>query len=309
MLTQRFGLRDLIGVGPRAVARYTGTLLSVFVVQTIVAIACMLGVAVVLAQAFAHLPMFDDAVDGDLVSLAWCLRYARASFTASGGIVVAAVLLWQLASWFLAGGLYGVLAQRPEGRAETARCFGAAGAATYLAYARLALCSLPGLMLAVFAFGSGLAWALPRFERALTVVDLVGPLAVALLPALLILHVVWTISDYSRIELTLRHESHDPSVVATYLRTAAFVLRRPVTLVHAGLGWVVCALVTLGYAYLAHGHPMYGAEGAVTLFVIRQGVALARTATRVGVLAGQVELGKTRALPPRRRETASDGKS
>jgi hypothetical protein len=54
--------------------------------------------------------------------------------------------------------------------------------------------------------------------------------------------------------------------------------------------------------YLAYGHPMYGAEGAVTLFVIRQGVALARMAIRVGVLAGQVEIGRGRPLPPRRVE-------
>jgi hypothetical protein len=302
MLSQRLGLRDLVGIGPRAVARYTGTLLTVFMVQTIVAIACMLGVAVVLAQAFAHLPMFDDAVDGDLVSMAWCVRHARASFAACGGILFAAVLLWQLASWFLVGGLYGVLAQRPEGRGETARCFGASGAATYLAYARLALCSFPGLVVAMFAFGSGLAWAMPRLDRVLSVGDLFAPLAVALVPAFAIVHVLWTISDYARVELTLRHDSHDPGVIATYVRTAAFVLRRPMTLVHAGLGWLVCLLVTIGYAYLAHGHPMYGAEGAVTLFVIRQGVALSRTAIRVGVLAGQVELGRTRALPPRHRE-------
>jgi len=302
----RFGLADLIAAGPRAVARYTGTLLAVFVVQTIVAAACMLGVAVVLAQAFAHLPMWDEAVDGNLAALMWCLRAARANFLASGGIVFAALLLWQLASWFLAGGLYGVLGQRPEGRAETARCFGASGAATYLAYARLALCSIPGWLVAMFALGAGMGWADPRIQYALTVGDLVVPLAVAFLPALAILHVVGTIGDYARVELTLRHDSHEPGVVMTYARTTLFVLRRPIVLVHAGLGWLVFALVTFGYAFLAQGHAMYGAEGAVTLFVIRQGVALARTAVRFGVMAGQVELGRTRPLPPRRAEPAGE---
>src|SRR5205823_13533075 len=95
-LTPRLGITELVAAGPRAVTRYTGTLLAVFVAQTIVATACMIGVAVVLAQAFAHLPMFDDAVDGDLVSLTWCLRYAQGNFAACGGIVFAAVLLWQL---------------------------------------------------------------------------------------------------------------------------------------------------------------------------------------------------------------------
>ena len=305
-LQQRLGLRDLVSAGPRAVGRYTGTLLAVFVAQVIVATAVMIGAWIVLSQAFAHLPIWDEAVDGDLVALVWCVNYARPSLLACAGIVMAAVLVWQLASWFLVGGFYGVLAQRPEGRAETARCFGASGAATYLKYARLALCSLPGWLLVMFALGSGLGWATPRIEHALTIWDLLGPLAIALAPAALILHVVWTIDDYARVELTLRHESHDPGVVATYLRSCAFVLRRPVTIVHAGLGWVLFAIITLGYAYLAAGHPMYGAEGAVTLFVIREGVALARMAVRVGVLAGQVELGRTRALPPRRVEAKAE---
>ena len=54
---------------------------------------------------------------------------------------------------------------------------------------------------------------------------------------------------------------------------------------------------------------MYGAEGAVTLFVVRQGVALLRMAIRVGVLAGQVELGRTRPLPARRVEVKVDPKA
>jgi hypothetical protein len=91
----------------------------------------MLAIAVVLAQAFSHLPMFDEAVDGDLVALIYCVRWGKPSFLAIGGIVFAGLLMWQLISWFVVGGLYGVLDQRPEGRRETARVFGAAGASTY----------------------------------------------------------------------------------------------------------------------------------------------------------------------------------
>jgi hypothetical protein len=148
-----------------------------------------------------------------------------------------------------------------------------------------------------------------RIEHALSVPELLGPLAVALVPALVLLHFFWTVVDYSRIELTLRHDSHDPSVVATYLRTVAFVVKRPLTLAHSALGWLGFAIITLGYAYLANGHPMYGAEGAVTLFVIREGVSLARMAIRFGVLAGQVELGGSRPLPPRRVEIKPEPKA
>jgi hypothetical protein len=302
----RLGLGDLVRAGPRAVGRYTGTLLAVFVVQTIVATACLLAVATLLATAFARLPIWDEAVDGDLFALLACLDHARAHIVGCVGIAFGAILLWQLASWFLVGGTLGVLAQRPEGRGDTARCFGASGASTYLGYARLALCSLPLLALVLFAFTIGANFLFVRMQHALELSELVWPVTVGLVPGALLLHILWTVTDYARVELTLRHDSHEPSAVLTYLRTLAFVIRRPVTLLHAALGWIVFALISLGYFYLAHGHPMYGAEGAIALFVIRQGVALARCSIRYGVLAGQVEIGRTRALPPRRMETNTD---
>jgi hypothetical protein len=303
------GLGDMIGAGLRGLSRYTGTLFTVFLVQSLIAAACMLGIAIVFAQAFAHLPMFDEAVDGQLVAMIWVVRHARGTFVAVGGIVFAALVLWQLAAWFLAGGLYGVLAERPDSRRDTARCFGANGATTYLAYARLAVCSLPGWALVLAVFGACLGMVTPRIEHALAIRDLIGPLAFAFLPAVALLHFFWTVTDYARIELTLRHDTHHPGVLATYLRTLVYVARRPLTLVHGGLGWVFFLLVTVAYAYLAQGHAMYGAEGAVTLFVARQGVALLRMAIRIAVMAGQVELGRTRPLPPRRVEATAEAKS
>ena len=305
-MAARLGIGDLVGAGARGVSRYTGTLLAVFVVQTLVAAACMFAVAVVLAQAFAHLPMFDDAVDGDLVALITCIRGAHASLIAAAGIVFGAALVWQLASWFLAGGIYGVLDQRPEGRREVARVFGASGAATYLTYARLALCALPGMMIVLFVLALGLGMVSARIEHALTVLDLVVALLLGMGPAVLLTHFLWTAADYARVELTLRHDSHAPGVVATYMRSLAFVVRRPVTLVYGALGGLAWLAITCGYIYLAQGHAMYGAEGAITLFVIRQGVSLARMATRFGVMAGELELGRTRPLPPRRLDAKVD---
>jgi hypothetical protein len=305
----RLGLGDLVSAGPRAVSRYTGTLLAVFVAQSLVAATCIVATFLVLTRAFAHLPLFDEAVDGDLVAIVYCLRHGRDSMLGIGGIVFSAIMLWQLASWFLVGGIYSVLAQRPEGRGDTARCFGAGGASTYLAYARLALCALPGWFVVVIVFGTGLVLASHRIEHALTAGELFGPLAAATLPALVLLHILWTVEDYARAELTLRHDSHDPGAVATYLRTLGYVFRRPVTLVHAGIGWLAFALITAAYFYLSLGHPMYGAEGAVTLFIARQGVSLLRMAIRFGVLGGQIELGRSRPLPPRRVEVKVDSKS
>ena len=302
----RLRLGELIGAGWRAVSRYTGTVLAVFVVQSIVAAACLFAIAFVLAQQLAHLPMFDDAVDGDLVALVWCVRTASSALLASGGIILLGILFWQLATWFLVGGLVGVFSQQPEGRGDTARCFGASGAATYLTYARLALCSLPGFVIALFVWSLGMAAIVDRVQYALTLPQLFGPLIIASLPAVLVFHFFWTVTDYARIELTLRHESHDPSVIKTYLRTFLWVLKRPLTLLHAGLGWLVFWLVSLAFVYLAHGNAMYGAEGAVTLFFVRQGVALLRMAIKIAVLGGQVELGRTRPLPPRRVEIKAE---
>lgn len=303
----RFG--ELFGAGLRAVSKYTGAVLAVFVVQSLVAIACMLAITFVLAQKFANLPLFDEAVDGDLVALVWCVRSAVPTLLASSGIVLAGIVFWQLATWFLVGGLIGVFSQRPEGRGDTARCFGASGAATYLTYARLALCSLPGYVIALFVLALGLALIAERIEYALTLPQLFVPLVLASLPAMLLFHFFGTVTDYARIELTLRHESHDPSVVKTYLRTLLWVIRRPITLVHAGIGWVAFGLVSVAYMYLAHGHPMYGAGGAVMLFFVRQGIALLRMAIKIGVLGGQVELGRGRPLPPRRVEVKADAKT
>jgi len=280
----------------------------VFVAQSLIAASCIVAIVVVLAHTFSHLPMFDEAVDGDFVALIYAIRHGKDSMVATAGIVFGAVMLWQLASWFVVGGACSVFAQRPEGRGDTARCFGAGGASTYLAYARLALCAVPGWFVVLFLLAFGVSLVKGRIDHALTLSELLGPLALAVLPAALLLHLLWTVEDYARVELTLRHDTHDPGVIATYLRSLSYVLRRPVTLVHAALGWLVFALVSLAYFYLSLGHPMYGAEGAITLFIIRQGVSLLRMAIRFGVLAGQVELGRTRPLPPRRVEVKVDPK-
>jgi hypothetical protein len=303
----RLGLFDLVGAGGRAVSRYTGTLFAVFVVQSLLAAACMLSVAALLAKAFGHLPMFEEAVDGDLVALLFSFRYGGSSFLAIGGIVFGALVVWQLVTWFLAGGIYGVLAHRPETRGETARVFGASGAATYLAYARLALCSLIGWVIALSVFLVCFEKVVaPKIETALSFTELLGPLAIAFIPAGLLLHFFWTVTDYARAELSLRHDSHAPGVLATYIRTVVWVARRPLTLVHGAIGWVLFVVVTLAYAFIAQGHPMYGAEGAITLFVARQGVALLRMAIRTGVMGGQLELARTRPAPPRRVEPATE---
>ena len=120
----------MVAAGARALSRYTGTLLAVFVVQMIlVARGCMLAIAAraragVRALAAVRRRGRRRSRRADHVRA----RARARAIVASGGIVFGVVLLWQLATWFLVGGIYGVLAQQPEGRAATARCFGASGA-------------------------------------------------------------------------------------------------------------------------------------------------------------------------------------
>lgn len=294
------GLRALLRGGMRALSRYTGTLFAVFLAQSIVAVACMFGVAMVLTQVFSQLPMFDAAVDGDLVALIWIVRHEPGTFAAIAGVIFGALVVWQVATWFLAGGLYGVLAQRPEGRADTVRSFGAAGTSTYFAYARLAVFSTLGYACVILVFGATIGVAFPRLEYALTLRELVAALAIVVVPTGLVFLFFGAVTDYARVELTLRSESHGPGALVTYLRTIGYVLRHPLTLVHAAVGWVLVILVSLAYAYIAHDHPMYGAGGAITLFFVRQGMSLARMTIRVAIMAGQLELGRTRPLPPPR---------
>ena len=49
----------------------------------------------------------------------------------------------------------------------------------------------------------------------------------------------------------------------------------------------------------SHGAAMVGTSGAIALFIVREGLSLLRMALKVATIGGQVELGVTRAAPPR----------
>jgi hypothetical protein len=76
------------------------------------------------------------------------------------------------------------------------------------------------------------------------------------------------------------------------------------TIGHTLLGWLAWLGIGVGYSYIAYGHPMLGAGGAVTLYVIRLGVQLLRMAIKFAVMAGQVHLHEQRPAP--QRDVAAD---
>jgi hypothetical protein len=298
---ERIGLGAMIKAGGRAASRYTGTVLGVFVVQALLAGTAGFAIAQVLGSEFAKRPRFDEAVAGDLTAFIDCIKHAPSAFRASIWIGVAAVLLWIVVSWFLVGGVYAVAHERPEGKRETARCFGAGGATTFLVYVRLAVLAAVLHLLVLVAFVLGVGAAAARMLHALSLPAFLVPLAVGLLPAALIGLYVWTAVDYARAELTVRRPTHDElGAFRALVRALVFVARRPVALGHAALGWLIFVVVTLGYAWAAQGHAMLGAGGAIALGVIRLGLSLVRFAVKFVLLAGQVELTETRPPPARR---------
>jgi hypothetical protein len=294
-------LRSMVRAGGRALATYTGTALGVFAVQVVFTGIAFFAIMQVLAAVFAHRPLFDDAVDGDLVALLECIRHAAQATRAMFWIGLGAIFLWVVTSWFLIGGIYAVVAERPEGKRDTARIFGAGGAATFFVYLRLAVVALALhiLVLGVLLFGLGAGAA--RAATAMSAFEFVAPLAIGAVPGFLLLLVVWTAIDYARCELAARRPTHgELGAVRALIRGFVFIARRPVSLAHGALGWLAFIAVSIGFAWAAQGHAMMGTSGAIALVVIRLGVALVRSAIKFAMLAGHLELTETRPPPPRR---------
>ncbi|HVV85502.1 MAG TPA: hypothetical protein VHE35_20725 [Kofleriaceae bacterium] len=294
-------LGGLLRAGARDLSEYTGMVLALFVVQVIVTFGAWVVVAQVMMTAFAGRPVFDDAVDGDLVSWLQVLQDYHAVFAAVGVIAAGAALAWVTISWFLTGGVIAVLTERPRGRRDTARCFGAGGAATFLVYLRLAVWSflldlLPTAMLLLL----GIRHLADALEYALTVRELIVPMIVAFLPAALYHVAVSTAVDLARAELTLRRPTHERlGATRALFRAVGFVVRRPLAIGHVLLYWLVFLALSLAFVWMAQGRAMLGASGALALLALREGLALCRFALKIGVIAGQVELTATRPPPPR----------
>jgi len=293
------GLADLFRAGGRAASRYTGTVLTLYVAQSLIAAVGIVTISQLFASSLAHRPIFDEGVDGDLVSLIDTLRDVPHVLHSAAWIIAGVVLLWMIVSWFLVGGVLAVLTERPEGRAGAARCFGAGGANTFLAFAALEVFALVAYLPAVSVLTVGLTWGLGRADEALSFGAWLAAVGLGLAPGAVAFLIVGTIVDYARAELALRKASHELGAARAFVRAAGFVVKHPLTLLHAFLGWMLVLILGVGYAWLAHGRALLGTSGAVTILIVRQGMSLMRMAVKVGILGGQVELGQTRPPPPR----------
>jgi hypothetical protein len=174
-VTGRVRLGDMARAGARSVSQYTGTVLAMFVVQFVAAWIAGFAILLILDGAFGQRPIFDDAVDGDLVALLIVIRNAPAVVAAVTWVVIGAIVAWLVWSWFLTGGVLAVLTERPRGRLETARCFGGGGAAHFFRFARLGVLSLLLNLPARFALGLGVGYLSDRIATAMTICEMNGP--------------------------------------------------------------------------------------------------------------------------------------
>jgi hypothetical protein len=278
-------LLDLLRAGGRALGAFPGLAAALYLVQLALSVAAAWLVAVPLDLAFGDRPVFARAMDGDLPSLVTCLSSEPGLAAALAMIALGAVLLYALLSWFLTAGTLAVLAERPAGRGDLARCFGAAGAGHIGRFARLWAWSLVPYAVVLAALAVGALLLLPRVPQ-----HLLGPGSAALTavlhlgPALLLHWIAAAAVDYARIDL-VRHPARSPR--RALLAAFALVLRRPVCLAHTLTYGLVFAALTAGYAALGLSLP---GLPLVAVVALRQLVSAARFAAHIALLGGQVSL-------------------
>jgi hypothetical protein len=268
------------------VARYRGLVTAVYMVQLLVSATVGIIVASGLVAAFAHRPLFDKAMAGDLVALVAVIRSHWHLFLALAWAGVFVALLYGALSWFLKGGLISVFLSDQERLSAGAivRRFGASGATTFLPYGRLALWSL----IPYAVSGLLLAFGYLAVRRSAVVVLDMGDVAAALVPlapGLLAAAVVRTAMDYARIEI-----SRNPGIAAwrALVRCMRFVVTHPRTLLHFAIYCIAFIAVSALYLAVTWDRPMTGGVGVLVLFLIRQSCALLRYAAHVALIAGQV---------------------
>jgi hypothetical protein len=299
----RIRLGDMLRAGGRAVSQYTGTVLAVYLVQLVAAGIAGFAILSVLSNAFSDRMLFDQAVDGDLVSLliddpqrAGGGRRGDVDRARRGGRVDGVELVLHRRR---AGGVDRAAPGPARHRALLRRRRRVARSWCSRAWAWCRCLLQPSRRWSRCRMGVG--YLAERIATAITVGELIGPLGLGLGPAAL-LHVLASTCDRlraGRADLAPADPRHarraargDPrGGVPGAAAGGAAPRRRVLARLRAGV-----AAVSL---WLAKDRAMLGTSGALALFAIRQAVTLVRTALKFALLAGQVELTGTRPPPPR----------
>lgn len=285
----RASLGLMLRAGVRALVRYRGLVVALYLVQLVLSAGAALVMMTVLTRVFGTRPLFDRAMEGDLAALLDCLRDPAGAHALFGMICtgLGAAFLYGALSWFLTAGLIAVFLDAPSRGREVARWFGAGGASSFFAFFRLALWSLLPLLAVAVAAASGIYWMSLHLGRTLDGWGVAETLATGLGPALAVHWVIAAAIDYARIDL-VRHPGL--SSLRALARGFGLIVRRPLTLFHTLLYGVVFGAATAVAVWAGLGG---GVAGLAALMVVRQVVNLIRFAAHVGLIAGQVELSCT----------------
>ena len=291
-------IHAMIRRGLAGLRRYSGLWLSLYLVQFITAALGTWIMTRILAAELASNPVFDRAVDGDPAALAFILGDNPGVFAATMAVGVGVAVGYALLSWYLVGGAVAVLLRQPGSGRDLRRCFGAGGAETFFAYARLWLWSLIPYAIGIIALALGFYLGGKDLIESVTIADVLGQMLPPLIPAVVIFWLHLTAIDYARIELSRRALAGEPlSALRALLGAYRAVLgdRRPLLhiAIYAGYFFAVSAV----YVTLGQGAAMAGVIGAVAIFLIRQLVLALRFAADVVCTAGQVALVGSRVSP------------
>ncbi len=289
-------LGRMLAAGAAPLGRYPGLVVTLYAVQFAVSALAGWVMAFCLAAAFSRQPLFDQAVGGDIVAALVLLRDNLALAAAVLATGLGAVATYAVVSWFLAGGLIAILIEKPVGRRNVAERFGAAGASTFFAFARLWLWCLIPYAASALLFAMGAAHAHDQVKSALTFGDVLAALLPALLPAAAIAWITSLAAGYARIAISLDRERPAWRALLAGYHLVATRWRAPAHALLFGLAWIA---ITLLYLFVAGDRAMAGAGGACLLFGLRQLTAILRFAVKIAFVGGQVELA-TSASQPRR---------
>ena len=296
-MSARPGVRSLLHAGARALREHWQLFASLYLIQLLASAGAAWIMARILAGAWSHGPLLERAQAGDVPALVFMLRSTPEVFVAMFWVAAGAIAAHGVLSWYLAGGLNAVLltshSVRVRDRRGAMRRFGAGGAVTFLAYARLALLSLVAWLLIALIAAGGVYLLRERIEHALTPGQLLNALlpALALPAALCWLHV--TATAYARIDLSQRALTpYAPEMRLSAARSLLGAYRLALThrqlLLHVLLYALWFAAVSALYAGVTVGRPWTGAAGALGLLVLRQAAALLRGAGAFILAGGQV---------------------
>lgn len=286
----RIGLIHLLRRGTGSVNDYRLLALLVYAVQLVMSVAAAFVIARALANALGRSPLFDKAVDGNMLALLIVLREHASLLTSFAWIGIATAATYSVVSWFLIGGLVSVFIERPMTWRQRVDCFGAGGMSLFLPYVRLALaCIVPYTIVGV-AFVLGLERIFDSLLYELSLGGLAVSVVLNLLPAALLYWIATTATAYARIDLA----RHRGSSTIALLRAYRTIFDRPLPLAHAAVYWAYFAGTTTLYVVLAASFGWRGAIGALALLLLRQLVSISRFGGKLVLLAGQVELSPRR---------------